>query len=208
MSKSSKLNRETYNRIAEDWNKDHSFDKWWVIGTDTFVKKLPQHGVVLDVGCGSGVKTRYLAQKGLRVVGTDLSEKMVEIAKRESPRNDFYVADMRKLDAVPGEYDGVFAQASLLHIPKSEIDIVLEELKSKLKVGGFMYIAVKGLRDGESEEAIVTESDYGYEYDRFFSYFTMKELRERLAQHGLDCVYEHVESLVHRDWLQVIAKKR
>lgn len=208
MNENLNLNRETYDRIAEDWNKDHAFDSWWKTGVEAFVDMLPKGASVLDVGCGSGMKVKYLSEKGFRAVGTDLSGKMIEIAKRDVPERDFYVADMHDLSAVPGEYDALFLQASLLHIPKTEIDAVMEELKKKLTPNGLLYIAVKGRTEGDPEEAMVTEDDYGYAYDRFFSYFTLPELKEIFDKHGFDCVYEHVEPVGKRGWLQVVGKKK
>jgi SAM-dependent methyltransferase len=200
----SDLNRATYDRIAEDWSKDHANDTWWIEGTEALVKMLPQGASVLDVGCGSGTKTKYLSKKRLHVVGTDLSEKMVDIARRESPKNDFYVADMHDLSPVPGVFDCIFAQASLLHIPKADVDAVVEQFSKKLKPEGLLYIAVKGMREGIPDEKVVIENDYGYEYERFFSYFSMQELKDILQKHGYASVYEHIESI---GWLQLIGRK-
>ncbi len=208
MSRKNDINRETYNRIAEDWNKDHADDTWWIEGTDALVNMLPPKASVLDVGCGSGTKTKYLTKKGLAVTGVDLSENMIAVAQREMPGNPFYVADMHDLRGVPGEYDGVFVQAALLHVPKAEVDAVLDELLRKLKPGGHLYIAVKGRREGEEQEAVVTEKDYGYAYERFFSYFTLDELNEYFRRHELTCVYEHTETIGTRSWLQIIGRKQ
>lgn len=208
MSHERELNKKTYNRIAEDWNKDHADDTWWIKGTDAFVNMLPTKASILDVGCGSGTKTKYLSNKGLVVTGVDLSENMIGVARREVPENNFHVADMHDLTDVPGEYDGVFVQAALLHIPKAEIDSVLDQLILKLKPGGHLYIAVKEKREEEEPEAIVTEQDYGYAYDRFFSYFTLDELKEYFSRHGLTCVYEHSETIGKRSWLQIVGRKQ
>ena len=81
--------KSTYNHIAEDWHKDHKEDTWWVEGTDKFVSFLKYNSLVLDVGCGAGVKSNYLINKGLKIVGLDFSEKMIEIAKREVPKVGF-----------------------------------------------------------------------------------------------------------------------
>lgn len=202
-----KLNRDTYNRIAEDWDKDHTSDSWWVTGVEAFVAMLPSGASVLDVGCGSGKKVKYLSEKGFAATGTDLSERMIEIAKRDMPDKQFFVADMHDLSGIPGRYDALFLQASLLHIPKNEVDAVMEALKKKLKPGGLLYVAVKGRREDEPEEAVVTEDDYGYAYERFFSYFRIPELKEIFARHGFEPVCEHVESMGRRDWLQVVGRK-
>ncbi|MEK7515874.1 MAG: class I SAM-dependent methyltransferase [Patescibacteria group bacterium] len=199
--------KSTYNRIAEDWFKDHHGDTWWVEGTDKFVSFLKPGALVLDVGCGAGVKSRYLLDKGLKVVGVDFSEKMVEIARREVPDATFRVADIKNLSVLAESFDGILAQAVLLHIPKAEAGAVVKGLRDKLTDGGYLYIAVKQKREGGKEEEILKEDDYGYEYERFFSYFTLPEIQKYVSNAGLEMCYENVALSGHTNWIQVICRK-
>ena len=200
--------REAYNLIAEDWHRDHSSDDWWVEGTDFFIQQLPEGSRVLDVGCGSGVKSEYLIAHGLRVIGIDVSDKLLEIAKREAPEGDFRVLSMTDLDSMLETFDGIFAQASLLHIPKKDAAEVVRKMTKRLAPGGFLYIAVKEVLEGNPEEEIVKEHDYGYDYERFFSYFTMAELNRFLADAGLQVVKElrNPSPSGKTVWLQIIGK--
>jgi len=50
--------RNTYNKIAKDWNKDHSGDDWWIKGADNFLSILPKGASVIDIGCGGGYKSK------------------------------------------------------------------------------------------------------------------------------------------------------
>jgi len=201
--------KETYNRIAEDWHKDHLHDDWWIQDNDTFIKNLPTDARVLDVGCGSGVKSKYLIDHGLKVTGIDISEKLLEIARREVPEAEFRVLSMTDLDLIPEMFDGVFAQASLLHIPKKDAEEIVKQMAKRLVPGGLLYIAVKELRAGNSEEEIVKENDYGYEYERFFSYFTMDELERYLTEAGLQVISKlrNPNKSGKTVWLQIIGRK-
>jgi SAM-dependent methyltransferase len=201
--------RETYNRIAENWHRDHSHDDWWVEGTDIFIKGLRPGAHVLDVGCGGGVKSRYFIDRGFSVVGIDISEKLLEIAKREVPEAEFKMLSMADLGSMPETFDGVFAQASLLHIPKKKAGEVVKEMVGRLVPGGFLYIAVKESRAGSPEEEVVKENDYGYEYERFFSYFTMHELERYLADAGLNVIFKlrNQNPSGKTVWLQIIGRK-
>ena len=199
--------KSTYNHIAEDWHKDHKEDTWWVEGTDKFVSFLKYNSLVLDVGCGAGVKSNYLINKGLKIVGLDFSEKMIEIAKREVPNGKFLVADITQSLEFDEKFDGIFAQAVLLHIPKKDVKGVLENLLGVLKTNGYLYLAVKGLKEGQNEERVVKEEDYGYEYERFFSFYTQQEIVNFLKEFGMDIIYNEVKSTGHTDWIQVIARK-
>ena len=199
--------RSTYNKIAEDWFKDHHQDTWWQEGTEKFLEALPTGSTILDVGCGAGVKSRYLAKKGFKVTGIDFSEKMIEIAKRESPEISFDVVDVYEIDKYTKTFDGVFAQAVLLHIPKDKIREVLSKLKNKINSNGLLYIAVKGMRDDGVEEAIKKEDDYGYEYERFFSFFNLSELENYLKELDMEVVWKTNTTSGRADWLQIVGRK-
>src|SRR3989344_2889489 len=186
--------RSTYNRIAEDWFRDHQDDDWWINGTNKFISFLKPRGLVLDVGCGAGIKSRYLINKGLKVVGIDLSDKMIEIAKREVSEAEFQVADISEPLKFREGFDGIFAQAVLLHIPKKEVRQVLNNLIGTLKQGGYFYIAVKGIKEGQPEEQIIKENDYGYEYERFFSFYSQDEVNNHLKDLGMNIVFNEIVS--------------
>lgn len=201
--------KETYNRIGEHWNADHAQDDWWIEGTDAYLRCLPAGGEVLDVGCASGLKANYLIENGFKVAGIDISDKLLEIAKRNVPEGRFTELSMMDLDHMPERFDGVFAQASLLHIPKKDAEDAVQKMDHRLKMGGFLYIAVKERREGQPEEEIVKEHDYGFDYERFFSYFSMTELETYFAHAGIEVVSEfrNPSPSGKTVWLQMIGKK-
>ena len=203
--------KETYNKIAKDWHKDHEKDDWWFEGTDKFISFLKKGSSVLDVGCGSGVKSKYLASKGMKVFGIDFSENLINIAKEEAPNEEFSVMDINDIDRIAKSFDGIFMQAVLLHIPKKDVGGILKKAVLKLKAGGYLYIAVKGKWDGGVDEEVKRENDYGYEYDRFFSYFTIEELRQYFKDLGMGMVYElnppPSRNKRNIEWIQIIGQK-
>ena len=79
---------------------------------------------------------------------------------------------------------------------------------SALKSNGYIYVAVKGKYPDGPEEAVLKESDYGYDYERFFSYFTMDELKSYFNDLKLEIVYENHKVFGKTDWLQIIGKKK
>ncbi|MBU6321393.1 MAG: class I SAM-dependent methyltransferase [Patescibacteria group bacterium] len=198
---------ETYDRIAEDWHRDHASDTWWQEGTNAFITHLPSGGTVLDVGCGSGVKSKYFLDRGFSVTGIDIAEKLLSIARREAPGGSYRQLSMVDLDQLAETFDGVFAQASLLHIPKAEAPAVVRKMVERAKPGGHIYLAVKEAREGKPEEAIERENDYGYE--RFFSYYTMAELERYLTDAGATVVWQsrNPNPSGKTVWLQIIAKR-
>lgn len=199
--------KSTYDKIAQDWFKDHQQDTWWIEGTDKFISFFRNGDLILDAGCGGGYKSKYLIGKGLKVVGIDFSEKMIEIARNFESRGEFKVMDIRNLTGLSRQFDGIFAQAVLLHAAKKEIPAVLDNFKSVLKDKGYLLVAVKEMKpDGKAEE-IKIENDYGYPFQRFFSYFTMSEIKKYLIDADFSLCYEKTEPSGGSRWLQVIAQK-
>lgn len=199
--------RETYNKIAEDWWKDHRDDTWWVEGMDKFASFLKKGDAVLDIGCGAGTKTKYLIRKGLDVLGIDFSEEMIRIARREVPEGKFLVMNAKNLSGLEQEFDGVLAHAILLHIPKKEVCDVLQNWVSKLKPHGYLCLAVKEIKSDEKEEMIVEEKGYGYPYERFFSYFSTEEIKRSLADLDVKILWEKKVISGKTSWIQIICQK-
>ncbi|MFH1620955.1 MAG: class I SAM-dependent methyltransferase [Patescibacteria group bacterium] len=199
--------KETYNSIAEDWHKDHAQDDWWVHVTDKFISFLRAGDSVLDIGCGAGTKSKYLMEHGLRVTGIDFSEKMIEIAEREVPTGTFKVLDLNEVNKLEDSFDGIFMQAVLLHVPKKEAGECIRKAAERLRGGGFFYVGVKEIKPGRAEEEMVSENDYGYPYERFFSYYTKDEMESCFRDVDLEVVYSGVTSSGKTNWFQIIGKK-
>jgi 2-polyprenyl-3-methyl-5-hydroxy-6-metoxy-1,4-benzoquinol methylase len=199
--------KETYNRTAEDFHQDHLHDLWWRAHMDCFIDRLQTGDSVLDLGCGSGVKTNYLAEKGLNAEGADFSESFIAIAKREYPSVPFQVLDLYRIDELNRTFDAIVMQVVLLHVPKKEVLPVLQKIIQKIRIGGLLYIAVKEIRVGQPEEEMKTEHDYGYEYTRFFSYFTKEEIEQLIQDLGMELVEIYSELNGRTNWIFTIARK-
>lgn len=199
--------KDTYNKIAKDWFKDHLESDWWADPAKKLLKELKPGSMVLDVGCGAGLKTKYIVDHGFEAEGIDFSEEMVKLAREYEPRAKFEVVDITHPFKLDRHFDAIFALAVLLHIPKKQVFSVLQNILQHLKIGGYLYVTVKGLRPGKQEERIVTENDYGYEYQRFFSFYTASELRAHLENLKMRIEYETVITRGDTDWLVCVAKK-
>ena len=182
--------KATYDKIAKDWHKDHQPDTWWMPGVDKFASLVGPSKLILDVGCGTGIKSKYLIDKGLKVIGIDFSQEMIDIAKREVPEGEFLVMDMDNISTLTNTFDGIFVHSSLLHTKKNLVHNVLDGLLKKLKSGGYFYVAVKKKQPDGPDEEMVKENDYGYEYERFFSYFTVEEIKEHFSRLGVKFIYQ------------------
>ena len=166
--------RQVYDDLAPVWGKDIAKPDWGLDQLEKFVSVVKQGGgkKVLDLGCGSGIQSKQLFQAGLEVVGLDLSPEMIYRAKKRAPKAKFIVGDMTRMDFPKESFDGVFAQASLLHIPKKMIPKVLGSIYKILRTNGILYLALK---EGVGEKE-VEEERTGMIIKRFFSFFKKVEI--------------------------------
>jgi uncharacterized protein len=101
-------------------------------------------GPVVEVGCGPGHVTAYLAEAGADASGLDLSPAMVEEARRRFPDGDYQVGDLRRLirpTSAPG-WSAVLAWYSLIHLAASELPEALAALSRPLASGGWLVVAL------------------------------------------------------------------
>lgn len=92
---------------------------------------------ILDFGCGPGRDLRAFAQLGHTVVGLEGSEQFVEMAREQGYQ--VWKQNFLELDLPDNRFDGVFANASLFHVPSAELPRVLLELHATLKPDGVLF---------------------------------------------------------------------
>ncbi|MCS4504289.1 class I SAM-dependent methyltransferase [Arhodomonas aquaeolei] len=117
----------------------------------TFLECLPTSGAfILDVGCGSGRDSKAFAERGHQVTAIDASREMVRLATEHT---GLPVRHLRaqELDYNKDVFDGIWACASLLHVPLVELPIVFEHFATALKPGGILYLSFK-FGHGEREK--------------------------------------------------------
>jgi SAM-dependent methyltransferase len=93
---------------------------------------------ILDFGCGPGRDLCTLTALGHEAIGLDGSRRFVEMARVESGCEVWH-QDFLALDLPPARFDGVFANASLFHVPTRELPRVLGELHATLRPGGVLF---------------------------------------------------------------------
>lgn len=123
---------------------------------DYFLSFLNPGSYVLDFGCGSGRDSRYFLSKGYKVDAIDGSEEMVKIASKNT---GIAVKKMlfNELDETE-KYDGIFACASILHVPYAELPDVLFRIRNALKKNGIAYVSFKyGEFEGERNGRFFTD---------------------------------------------------
>lgn len=100
-----------------------------------------QLGPVADVGCGPGRISAHLAERGVDVLGLDLSPGMVDVARRTHPDLRFDVAAMEDMNVPDAALGGLLAWYSLIHTAPGRLPTVVDEFARALKPGAWLLTA-------------------------------------------------------------------
>jgi len=140
---------------------------------------------ILDFGCGPGRDLLAFTRRGHRVIGLEGASALARMARIHSAC-EVWQQDFLSLDLPCGYFDGVFANASLFHVPRQELPRILRQLHATLKPGGVLFSSNPR---GDNQESIDGER-YGayYDLDTWRAYLTaagFAELEHYYRPHGL-----------------------
>jgi len=183
MNKSSNFSYITirnYDKAASEYDKIHSNVNFWLKELKLF-KKIIQGRKILDIGCGTGRDALFFTKSGFKYIGIDASREMLKIAKMRIKNGNFMVMDFYKLRFPLETFDGFWAAASLLHIPKRNLPLVLRTIKNITKRNGIGFISIK--RKTEIEDGIINFQRYGGT-KFYFSYYDKDEFKQILEKSG------------------------
>lgn len=136
-------------------------------------------GRVVDVGCGPGWVTGFLAERGVDVYGVDLSAGMLDVARKGNPGLRFVEGSMTALDEADGSLGGVVAWYSVIHMPPERVVGVFEEFWRVLRPGGHLLL---GFQVGD--EPLLMREAFGIEVTLDFHRFRPERVEEWLEKAG------------------------
>ena len=158
-----------YRRNAEAYAKREITSRYARL--TKFLALLPPGAAILELGCGAGSDSAEMLARGYDVSPTDGSPELAEIASRRLGRPVGTLL-FHDLDAVE-TYDGVWANACLLHVPRDQLADVLALIHRAIKPGGAFYASYK-TGEGDGRDTL----------DRYYNYPTEDWLRATYAQSG------------------------
>lgn len=137
----------------------------------SFIKSIKAEGLILDLGCGPGNSSAMMQAAGLNVHASDGSQEMVKLAN-EIFNVQAVKADFNELSDI-NLYDGVWANFSLLHAPRSEMLLNLIRIHRALKKKGYLHLGLK-IGHGEKRDTL----------GRKYTYYQPEEINSLLISAG------------------------
>jgi SAM-dependent methyltransferase len=134
---------------------------------------------ILDLGCGPGRDLAWFRAQGHTAVGVDGCRAFCRMA-REHSGCEVLEQDLLALSLEPGRFDGVFANASLFHVPSAELPRVLRELRAALKPRGVLFASNPR---GRNEE--------GWRGDRYGCYWDLEAWRAVVRPAGFEELHHY-----------------
>lgn len=146
---------------------------------DRFAEELRGQGLVADLGCGPGHVARYLSERGVGVMGIDLSPEMVRVAAERSPDLEFRVGDLRTLDLEDGGLAGAVLFYAIVHFDPAELPGVFAQVRRVLRPGGLLLSA---FHVGDQE--VHVDDLFGATVSLDFRFFPIERVAAALASAG------------------------
>jgi ubiquinone/menaquinone biosynthesis C-methylase UbiE len=144
--------RAAYDAVADDYAEAFAGDLLELHldrrVLDIFVKRVAAREPVLDLGCGPSQVGQYLAERGLLVVGMDLAQRMLQVARQRTGNARMVCGDMRWIPFGSESFSGVVAYYSVHNMPRTGLGIALAEIHRILKSSGVFVVATH-LGEGE-----------------------------------------------------------
>lgn len=190
---------ETYNKYAKIY-ADRTFNVILQFQQTEFISLLPGKKI-LDIGSGSGRDAKHFKEEGMDVIGIDISDGLLEEAKKRASEVDFKKMDMLNMSFKENSFDGIWIAATLSDIEKKDAKRFLEDCKKILKEKGVIYISVK---EGQGEK--IEKKDYLGNEERFYSFYTKQELINLLEEIGFKILKSRKTEDMNNNWIEVFAR--
>jgi 2-polyprenyl-3-methyl-5-hydroxy-6-metoxy-1,4-benzoquinol methylase len=149
---------------------------------DLFCSGIEKKGAtVLELACGPGNITRYLLDKrpDFKILATDLSSNMLELARVNCPEAEFSVMDCRDIAKLEERYDGIVCGFILPYLAKEETLKLIADCAERLQPGGMLYLSTM---EDDYEKSGIQQSSQGDEV--YMYYHEAGYLTDSLKKNG------------------------
>ena len=154
---------------------------------DILAERLHENSIVLDLGCGPGVPITKELARHFKVVGIDLSQNQIDLAKKLVPEGEFHKMDMTKMTFPPESFDGIFSYLAIIHVPREQKAGLFADIHKILKPNGLLLIAI-----GCDDWISTPEDDFMGE-PMYWSQFGKERTEDMIKETGFEILQASVE---------------
>jgi ubiquinone/menaquinone biosynthesis C-methylase UbiE len=139
-----KIVRRGYDTVSLRYDDEYGGQTKYRAWLDELREHIVPGGVVLDLGCGSGLPVaRDLTAAGYRITGVDFSEVQIHRARELVPEAEFMQADITSVEFEPAAFDAVVSFFALIHVPIDDQPPLLRRIARWLRPDG-LFVATTG----------------------------------------------------------------
>lgn len=150
---------------------------------DRFAEEVRGKGLVADLGCGPGHVTRYLQERGLAVIGVDLSPGMITVARRRFPDTAFLEGDLLHLHFTERSLAGVVLFYAIVHFDPAQVAAAFAEAHRVLQPGALALVAYH-----VGDEIVHVDELFGAPVQLDFRYHAPAAIAQALDGAGFDLI--------------------
>lgn len=151
-----------------------------------FASQIPKNEVVLEIGSGPGEVSGFLDNLGVKCIGTDISAKMIENAKKYFPSIQFEVQDFLDLSYENNSFFSVIAYYAIVNLTIDQIKSAFQEIRRVLKDNGLLLFTFHAFENEEKTD--VTDFFGKKDSELTFYYFKVDELKSLVEDLGFEII--------------------
>jgi ubiquinone/menaquinone biosynthesis C-methylase UbiE len=179
--------REAFNKAAPTYAKELYHELYFknvdIKLLDLFCERVDPNLPICEIGCGPGEISTYLRYKHLKVVGIDISEEMIRIARELNPHIDFQTGNVFALDYSDNFFSGILAPFLFVNYEMEDIKIAFLEIKRVLIPNGIFYMSFH-----EGNDRIQVEELFAKNNPLEFIYLNVSDIARMLEETGFEII--------------------
>ncbi len=168
---------------------------------DKLLHLIPKNAKVLDLGSGIGIPyDKYLVKSGCEITGIDISQKHINIARKNVPQAKYIKGDLSNIDFESGSFDAVVSLYAIFHIPREEHKHLFEKIYTILKEKGPILVTM-----GTNGMLMAVEEWIGSEMA--WSSYSIEENKKLIQEAGFRLLHVEEEHPYLEHHLWILAQK-
>jgi 2-polyprenyl-3-methyl-5-hydroxy-6-metoxy-1,4-benzoquinol methylase len=184
---------DLFNKLADSYQQRFFSVEAYKEPLLTFLSYLPENASVLDIACGPGNISHFvLTQKpGLKLLGIDLAENMIDLARKNNPDARFLVHNALEIDQLEGSFDAIISGFLFPYFSMDQVELFMQKVSLKLEKNGVLYISTMEDRYEHSRMRTSSTGDQLMMY-----YYESDFLTALLEKNGFRVVLKHTQDYV------------